>query len=230
MKPSQFHTNRKLHNWLVYHYRDYFLQKYVPYYKGKLYDFGCGEAPFRKFFQQYADEYIGVDWAGSLHKTKADIAADLNEKLPIEDNQADTIISISVLEHLREPQIMLNEAFRILNPGGHIILQTPWQWMVHEAPHDYFRFSPYALEYMMNKAGFKNIRIEAECGFFAIWILKLCYFLNRFVKGPKALRFTIKIFLTPVWIILQSTALICDRFDNNKMLEAGGYYAIGQKL
>jgi hypothetical protein len=53
----------------------------------------------------------GVDWSGTLHELKADILADLNEPLPIEDQVADTVVSLSVLEHLREPQTMLNEAF-----------------------------------------------------------------------------------------------------------------------
>jgi SAM-dependent methyltransferase len=229
MKPSRFHSNRKLHNWLVYYYRDRFLQKYAPLYKGKLYDLGCGEAPFRNFFQQHADDYIGVDWAGSLHDTKADIAADLNALLPIEDAQADTVISISVLEHLREPQTMLNEAFRILKPGGHIILQSPWQWMVHEAPCDYFRYSPYGLEYMFTKAGFTDLKIEAECGFFAMWFLKICYFLRRFVRGPKALQFLIKVALAPFWMLFQSLGLILDKLDNNPALESGGYYITGKK-
>jgi ubiquinone/menaquinone biosynthesis C-methylase UbiE len=42
----------------------------------------------------------------------------LNEPLPIEDNSADTIVCLSVLEHLKEPQPFLNEAFRILKPDN----------------------------------------------------------------------------------------------------------------
>jgi SAM-dependent methyltransferase len=116
--PSKAHSNRKAHNWLVYDSGDEFLFKNKSYFKGVLYDFGCGEAPYRDFFLKYANQYIGVDWAGSYHDTKADITADLNKPLPIEAEVADTVVSLSVLEHLCEPQTMLDEAYRILKPGG----------------------------------------------------------------------------------------------------------------
>ena len=76
------------------------------------------EAPYRAFFEQYVDRYIGIDWSESLHEIHADIIAKLNAPLPMASEFADTVVSISVLEHLCEPQIMLGEACRILKPGG----------------------------------------------------------------------------------------------------------------
>lgn len=110
MRISQKHTNRRAHNWLIYDIGDHFLLKFSSNFKGVLYGLGVGESPYRDFFLQYADQYIAVDWAGSYHDTKADIAADLNKPLPIETVVADTEVSLSVLEHLCEPQTMLNEA------------------------------------------------------------------------------------------------------------------------
>lgn len=122
---SKNHSNRNFHNWLIYNINDKFLMKMSHMYTGELYDFGCGESPYKKFFLQFASNYLGVDWSDSLHITKPDIVADLNKHLPIESCIADTIVSFSVLEHLSEPQIMLNEAYRILKPGGHIVIQVP---------------------------------------------------------------------------------------------------------
>ncbi len=115
---SQNHSNRRAHNWLAYNIGDRLLQKYTQMYRGTIYDLGAGESPYKDFFLQYVDQYIAVDWAGSFHNTKADIAADLNQPLPIESEVADTVVSLSVMEHLCEPQTMLNEAYRILKPGG----------------------------------------------------------------------------------------------------------------
>ena len=115
---SKNHSNRRAHNWLIYDIGDRFLLKNTKHYKGVLYDLGAGESPYKAFFLQHAQQYIAVDWAGSYHNTKADIAADLNKPLPIEPEAADTVVSLSVMEHLCEPQMMLNEAFRILKPGG----------------------------------------------------------------------------------------------------------------
>lgn len=229
MKASAGHSNKKLHNWLAYYYRDKYLAKFSPYYKGKMYDLGCGEAPFKAFFEQYCDEYVGVDWAGSYHDTRADIAADLNKVLPIEDAQADSLVSISVMEHLSEPQTMLNESYRILKPGGHMVMQVPWQWMVHEAPYDFYRYSPYGLKHMFEKAGFQDVQVEPEGGFFSMWFLKICYFLRRLVKGPKPLKILILILLAPFMILFQALGFLLDKIDNNPSLEALGYYVVVKK-
>jgi len=70
-----------------------------------LVDLGCGTAPHKDFFLQYADQYIGVDWTNTLHDSKADVISNLNEKVELPDNYADTIISLSVMEHLCERRI-----------------------------------------------------------------------------------------------------------------------------
>lgn len=115
---SRQHTNRKAYNWLIYDTGGRFLQMLSPHFKGDLYDLGCGKMPYKDWFLQHADRYIGVDWSETMHELKTDIVADLNASLPIQDSVADTIVSLSVMENLREPQNMFNEAYRILKPGG----------------------------------------------------------------------------------------------------------------
>ncbi len=229
MRPSDLHSNNKLHNWLVYYYRNKHLQALSSLYQGSLYDLGCGEAAFKPYFEQYCDRYVGVDWGDSFHQTKADIVANLNDKLPIEDAVADTVVSISVLEHLCEPQTMLNEAHRILKPGCPIVVQVPWQWMIHEAPHDYFRYSAYGLEYMFKKAGFIDVNVIPECGFFSMMALKTCYFLKRIVRGPRVVRMLLLLAVVPLWTVLQILGCVLDRLDTHPALEAGGYYVTARK-
>ena len=229
MNVSKSHSNRKLHNWLVYNIGDKFLLKNRSLYKGVMYDLGCGEAPYKEFFLQYADQYVGVDWAGSFHETKADVAADLNKPIPIDSQVADTVISLSVMEHLSEPQNMLNEAYRILKPGGNMIIQVPWQWWIHEAPYDFFRYTPYGLNYMLEKSGFTDIVVEAQSGFFTTWVMKFNYFTRRFVRGPKIIRACIIAILLPIWWLGQVLAPFLDNLDRNWALEASGYYVTARK-
>lgn len=225
---SKAHINRKGHNWLVYENADKFLNKHIPLYQGELYDLGCGDAPYRDFFLQFCTSYIGVDWAGK-HSQKIDIAADLNQALPIESSVADTVVSFSVMEHLSEPQNMLNEAFRILKPGGTILLQVPWQWMVHEAPHDYFRYTPYGLRYLFQKAGFCDIAIEAQSGFFSMWILKFNYFTLRISKGNSLPMKIMRTIFSAVWYLGQSCAPHLDKLDKNWSLDCTGYFVTAKK-
>jgi SAM-dependent methyltransferase len=226
---SKYHSNRKAHNWLIYDIGDHFIIKNSQHYKGVLYDLGAGESPYKDFFLKYSEQYIAVDWAGSYHDTKADIAADLNKPLPIESGMADTVLSLSVMEHLSEPQTMLIEAFRILKSGGSMVLQVPWQWMIHEAPYDFFRYTPYGLKYMFEKAGFVDVVVEPQSGFFTMWVLKLNYFSMRFIRGPKMLRWVIKTVLLLVWYLSQKAAPYLDKLDNNWAVEASGYFVTARK-
>jgi SAM-dependent methyltransferase len=227
--PSSEHKNRKAYNWLAYRSGDKLLHKSAVLYKGILYDLGCGEAPYKPFFLQYADQYVGVDWPDSFHNTNADILADLNKPLPIEAETADTVVSLSVLEHLCEPQIMLDECFRILKKGGMLILQVPWQWCIHEAPHDYFRYTPYGLTYMLKKSGFEDINIKPISGFFTMLTLKCNYFSKRFLQFPAPFRIPIHAIFTFFWYLGQFFAPVLDKLDRDWSLEASGYNITARK-
>lgn len=223
------HPNRKNYNWLIYQISDKFLLKFTDCYKGRLYDFGCGQAPYREFFQRYSDEYITVDWGETFHDARPDISADLNGKLPIDSAVADSAVCLSVLEHLCEPQHFLFEVYRVLKPGAYFVLQVPWQWWIHEAPHDYFRYTPYALEKMFARAGFIDVRIEAQCGFFSTWLLKVNYFLNRLIRGGRFLQWMMSSIVSPIWYINQKIAPWLDSLDHNWPLETCGFFVVAQK-
>lgn len=229
MTASKQHSNRDRHNWLIYDLGDKFREACKKYYKGVMYDLGCGEKPYKEFFLQHVERYIGIDWGNSLHDSKADILADLNEPLPLDNECADTTIAFSVLEHLHEPQTMLDEAFRVLKPGGAMVLTVPWQWHVHEAPHDYFRFTPYGLKYLLEKAGFAVVTIKPLSGFFTTWVLKFNYFTKRLVGGTPARQAFMTALLTPVWSIGQHLAALLDARDTNWNLEATGFGVVARK-
>jgi SAM-dependent methyltransferase len=229
MKISRLHSNRKAHNWLVYDTGDRWLEKHTDWYRGTIYDLGCGEASYKDWFLQFSERYVGVDWSDSFHNIKADIVANLNEPLPIEDAVADTVLSFSVMEHLSEPQLMLKEAFRILKPGGGLILQVPWQWWIHEAPYDFFRYTPYGLRLLLERAGFTEIDVQPQAGFFTMITMKLNYFTSRLVRGPRLLRFVLKAILSVFWYLGQKAAPYLDKLDRKWELEATGYFVTAKK-
>lgn len=217
------HPNRKAHNWLIYRILTGALLEHKDLFKGTVVDFGCGEAPYREYILETAERYIGVDWSESFHAIKADVVADLNKRLPIESAMADAVVSISVLEHLSDPQIMLKEAHRVLKPGGKLLLQVPWQWGIHEEPFDFFRFSPFGLQHLCEKAGFSRIEIKPMGGFFEMIGLKMNYFSLRFVRGPRCIRLCIRSALWPFWQSTQILSLILNKFDRKAPSEAAGY-------
>ena len=228
MTLSKHHPNRQAHNWLIYDVGDEMLLRHTDMYRGDVYDLGCGDMPFKSFFQRHCERYVGVDWNNSEHDTKPDIVADLNAALPIPSDCAGTVVSISVLEHLSEPRTMLSEAHRILVPGGHIVLHVPFQWHIHEAPYDYFRFTRFALQNMLAGAGFADIRVEPTTGFWSMWVLKLNYQLKKLVRGPTPIRVPLQIVFTIMWWLDQQFARWLDKIWPGED-ETAGYVVTATK-
>lgn len=53
------------------------------------------------------------------------IKADLNEKWPFEDNSIGAIRAVNIMEHIPNKIHFINEAYRVLKPGGYFISMTP---------------------------------------------------------------------------------------------------------
>lgn len=228
MKISQNHSNRRPHNWLIYDIGDTWLMRFKERYKGHLYDLGCGEMPYKNWLLHHADQYTGVDWGSSLHGLKADILADLNEPLPIESEVSDTVMSLSVMEHLREPQVFLNEAHRILKPGRSMVLQVPSMWWVHGAPYDFYRYTCFGLQYMFEKAGFTDITVYPQTGFWAMWTLKFNYQTTRLIREPWLVRKAIGLLMRCIWAIDQRVAVRLDQLWSAEG-ETAGYFVVAIK-
>jgi len=192
-------------------------------YKGRVVDLGCGTAQYKEIILKSADEYIGVDWKNSLHdQDNVDVFADLTQRLPFDDNFAETVVCFQVMEHLPEPNLFLSECFRILKPDGNLFITVPFMWHVHESPHDYYRYTRYGLEYLLKKNKFVAVEIRENTGFWQMWVLKFNYHSHQFARGP------LKFFLTPIWWLSQWAAPWLDKYNQNP-LETASYTVVAKK-
>lgn len=143
-----------------------FYQEHLKHYaKGHLIDLGCGKAPLYMEYAKYVTEVTCADWAQSFHKNPyTDIDCNLNESLPFKSDTFDTIILSDVLEHIAEPKLLCCEMARILKTGGHLLMNVPFYYRLHEVPHDYFRYTEYAMKYLCNAAGLRVVVLEALGG------------------------------------------------------------------
>ena len=66
-----------------------------------------------------------VDPAGRLDQTVQWLVADLNEPLSYAGSSFDVIVASEVIEHLENPRAMARECFRLLRPGGSLVISTP---------------------------------------------------------------------------------------------------------
>ena len=94
-------------------------------------DVGCGwEARLLKDVEPYISKGIGLDFkAPEINTSKIQtIKCTLCDKLPFEDNSFDVVTMLAVLEHLNEPQKMVNEVFRVLKKDGIFCGTVPSIW------------------------------------------------------------------------------------------------------
>jgi ubiquinone/menaquinone biosynthesis C-methylase UbiE len=94
----------------------------------RLLDAGCGR--YLRFSRELAPaaRVVGIDLEREFDTNnsappfavRGDIAA-----LPFESNVFDMVISRSVVEHLMDPPAVFQEFYRVLRPGGHVVVITP---------------------------------------------------------------------------------------------------------
>lgn len=133
--------------------------------RGALLDLGCGTVPLHGLYARLVASSTCVDWAASPHSINhLDIEADLTRPLPLETSAFDTVILSDVLEHLPEPRALLAEVTRVLRPGGHLLLNVPFLYGLHELPHDYYRYTRFALTRLVGEAGLELLHLRAIGG------------------------------------------------------------------
>jgi SAM-dependent methyltransferase len=168
---------------------------------GRVLDYGCADVPYRRLFPATA-EYVAADLPGNPHAT-LELGADGG--VPLDDESVDAVISTQVLEHVTDPSHYLRECFRVLKPGGRMLLSTHGLMVYHPDPDDYWRWTCAGLRRAVDLSGFRIVRFEGIMGLAASGLQLVQDAL--FYRLPRPLR--------PVWaLVLQSLAALADRFES----------------
>jgi SAM-dependent methyltransferase len=80
-----------------------------------------------------------------------DIVADAQHMPQIPSGSADCVFLVSVLQYVPLPQKAIDEAFRILRPGGIIFVNLPFIWFYDPDPIDFNRLSVPGLELLCSQ-------------------------------------------------------------------------------
>jgi len=75
----------------------------------------------------------------------------VGEQLPFKDNSFDGVLSLSVLEHVRDPFACAAELARVLKPGGKLICCVPFLQPLHGYPHHYYNMTGQGLRALFDR-------------------------------------------------------------------------------
>ncbi len=204
-----------------------------PRLHGKLLDVGCGQKPYMEVLK-CVEEYIGLDVPTSMHDLSRVDVIGTAMTLPFQDCAFDNILCTEVLEHVPEPLFALKEMHRVTNSGGILLLTVPLSEQLHEEPYDFYRFTVYGLEHILNKSSWKILRIYQRGGG---W-LELGYRLSSYLyqtagatkraKGALQPRLVLGPFVVIVCALIQLSAMILDKVWKSS-LSTIGYAVVAER-
>lgn len=137
-----------------------FIATAAPPAGARVLDFGCGYSPYRALLPP-AVEYVGADLPGN---PRAHVRIQPDGRLPVGDASCDLVLSTQALEHVADPALYLREAWRVLRPGGRLLLTTHGIMVWHRDPVDYWRWTCEGVQRIVGEAGFQIERFEGLMG------------------------------------------------------------------
>lgn len=129
---------------------------------------GAGGSLARRVAQLRGGAVVHVDLDPAR---RPDVVADVCDLGCFEDGRFDAAFLLEVLEHVATPDLAISELYRVLKPGGRLVLSTPFVFEIHEAPHDYFRFTEHGLRFLLR--GFGSCSIGRRNGYLKATLVPL---------------------------------------------------------
>jgi SAM-dependent methyltransferase len=131
---------------------------------GRVLDAGSGRGPHRRALERRGCEVLALDVED---RGGADLLGDLQAMPEVATASMDGVVCTQVLEHLPRPWDAVAEIGRVLRPGGWLVLSAPHLSPIHEAPHDYYRYTRFALRRLLEEREFEVRSVEAAGGLVA---------------------------------------------------------------
>jgi SAM-dependent methyltransferase len=158
----------------------------------KVLDVGCGNGDGVNAFRNCGMQAVGAD----RHPSPFSVEADIEKHLPFPDNTFDMAFNKSVIEHVFNPAGMVDEIYRVLKPGGKVIILSPdmmfgWRGFWHDCTH-YWGFTNHSIKMLLDLHGFRETTKELmrpsghlmKHPFLRPFIIALTYVLPYWWLGP----------------------------------------------
>jgi SAM-dependent methyltransferase len=177
-------------------------------------------------FSAFVDRYVTIDIRCPLGAS-VDLLGDAL-RLPVQTGVVDTVLSSNVLQYVTEPTSALDEAWRVLRPGGQIILAVPNVWRTDvdstdRCSPDRHRFTAMGVRALLEASGFSVKEVVVRGALWSVLFENLYLHIADVVaRGP--IRRIALVLLFPI----EALGWILDRVDSDTRL-CLGFTAVGQK-
>ena len=131
----------------------------------------------------------------------------VGEQLPFQDHAFDAVISIAVLEHVRDPAACAAEIVRVLKPGGKLVCCVPFLQPLHGFPRHYYNMTSQGLRALFESTMQIDEQFVSDSGL-PIW--SLTWILESWARGLSG-RAREQFLSMPVRDFLESPAALLDR-------------------
>lgn len=136
------------------------IRRFASECEGDLLDYGSGGSPYRNLFPKVT-RYVAAD---ILPGPRVTLALGADGSVPLPDGTFDSVLSTQVLEHVPDPHRYLREAWRVLRPGGRMLVTTHGLYIEHGCPFDFHRWTAVGLAAAARNAGFEVLRSSKLVG------------------------------------------------------------------
>lgn len=177
-------------SWLVLRKRREIFKNWIARMDGgpfDVFDVGGRIQPYRSLLEGRCRSYLSVD----LRPTPLVNLVARGEQLPFADAKFDLVICSQVLEYVQEPSVVIAEIYRVLKPGGCVLLSAP-AIFPRDSDLDTWRFLPQSLRILLSS--FHDVEVAAEGSSVSGLFRTICVFLTSLARPAfirKALQFTV---------------------------------------
>jgi Methyltransferase domain len=134
------------------------------------------EALFRRGYF----ETVAFDIYASPH---VQLIADAHA-IPFADDSFDAVWVQAVLEHVLQPERVVEEIHRVLRPGGLVYAGTPFMQQVHEGAYDFTRFTQLGHRWLFRRFDCIAEGAEGGPGIALLWAIRI--FVEGLTRSTKA--------------------------------------------